>query len=110
MTAIRPPNAASVWIINDHLYIDLPASNSHLSHSLCVKADAQGFLKLASLLRNRTERSRIGEAGDPTQHHLNKPQPAKYDEALVRRPKAKDTFAPALQSAARDVMRRMGLI
>lgn len=107
---IKPPWAASTWIIDETLYFDLPGPGH--SHQVRFPATPEGFTAALKMLQERGEISTIGTKGDPTQWKLDrKAKVPEYDESKVRRvgrPRLK--IAPELATAARDVLRRLGMI
>lgn len=107
-----PPHAVSLWLEDGSIHMDLPAIGSHLSHRLTFPNNVQGLNRMMHLLASRSHLSKIGEAGDLTQHQVNRKLKEKAPWDLPKgkyvKPK-KDTFSPALRQGARDVLRRLGL-
>lgn len=98
---IRPHNCASLWIVDSTLFVELPKGD--LTHTISVPATVEGLSKVVRLLSHRTESSRIGELGEPTQHHINKPI-----EVKVKRVKAK--FTEGQLDNTKEVLRKLGMI
>lgn len=113
-----PPHAVSIWLEDGSIHMDLPAIGSHLNHRLTFPNNAHGQARMMHLLSQRTHESRIGEAGDLTQHQVNKAlirkrlEAAEADYVLTQGKigtKPKTIFTPAMRQGARDVLRRLGL-
>lgn len=102
---LRPSSAAFIWSIDNTIFLELP--HGELSHTIQVPKTLEGMTKVLSLLAMRSPSSRIGEPGDPTQHHINKKLPKPIDLAKVRRkPKATEDQ----MDGAKEVLRRFGII
>ena len=98
---IKPSWAISVWHNHNSIYLDLGG------HVLKLPNNAVSLCKMLILLENRSAESKIGSKGWPTQQQIERPQ---YDERMVRRPRAKVKATPEQAAAAREILRRMGLI
>ena len=76
-----PKHAITIWQADREIHADLKG------HKITVPATGAGIRKLLIILEHRTAQSKIGERGDPTQHHIDKAKFAlpDYSEAMVRR-------------------------
>lgn len=99
---LRPHNAAILWAIDATIFVELP--HGQLSHTIQVPKTLEGMAKILTLLSARGESSKIGEPGDPTQHHINKP----LDLSKIRRAKPKASNEE--MDGAKNVLREFGLI
>lgn len=103
-----PPSAARIWFSFGKVHLELPSTlPSGHSHSLSFDDDPPGWGRIKSILREREHSSdlRLALRGTPTQSQL-----PDYDPKKVRRPKPTFHVAPGIAQAAREVMRRMGMI
>lgn len=113
---IRPANAASIWIADDVLWLELPACLGAKTHTVHLTADLPGMNTVVGLLKARHAESKIGQAGDLTQWQLDriakmKPMTAEEIAACktkIRRPKR--TYSEELRRSAKEVLQKMGLI
>ena len=103
---MKPPFAISIWVIDDFLYAELPASRGATTHTIHVKATPEGLSHILSMLKARNAQSEIGSPGDPTQWQLD----LSFDEAKVKRVKPKAKATPEMQSAARAILRELGML
>lgn len=101
---IKPKNAATIWAVDTTIFVELPSYG--LIHTVSVPATVEGLTKLLRLLAARTEQSKIGEVGEPTQHHINKP----IDLAKVKRTKVKPKYSQEQTDSVKEVLRRLGMI
>jgi hypothetical protein len=98
---IKPPWAASVWANSDWIFADLNG------HTVRVTNDEKGVKKILTMIRARDSTSKLGRKGDPTQWQIDKP---KYDERMVRRPRAAVKSTLEQDANARAILRRLGMI
>lgn len=108
MTNIKPKHAASIWISDNTLYLELPGTGFR-AHTLTLPNTVEGLAKAIALLKARTPESRLGEAGDLTQWQVEKMKVPPYDLGMVRRV-AKPTFTPAQLDTATAILQKMGII
>lgn len=104
----RPNHSAIVWATDEWLYLELPAIHGLKAHSIRVPCTEVGLRAALHTLQSRSEFSRIGEPGDPTQHNVD--QLIKEFKGEIKRPKARPKLTPARVAAAKDILRRMGMI
>lgn len=106
---IRPANAASIWIADGVLWLELPTSLGAKTHTVHLTADLPGMNTVVGLLKARHAESKIGQAGDLTQWQLDRNlKVPEYDIRKVRKPKP--TFSAELRQSAKEVLQKMGLI
>lgn len=104
--SLRPTNPATIWRSGDSIIAELPRGN--LTHTVSVPFTTEGLAKIINLLAHRTESSKIGEDGEPTQHLINKKPPI-YDLAKVRRMGKVKMSAEQMEST-KEVLRKLGMI
>jgi len=103
---IKPRNCASIWTDGQIIFAELPFGDLH--HTISVPNTVEGLAKILQLISHRTESSKIGEPGDPTQHQMEK---LVYDRAKIRKVgKAKSNFTDDQRDNAKEVLRKMGII
>ncbi len=113
--SLRPTNPATIWRSGDCIIAELPRGN--LTHTVSVPFTTEGLAKIINLLAHRTEASKIGTAGEPTQHLINKQPPGKikkpatpvYDLAKVRRV-GKVKMSVEQMESTKEVLRKLGMI
>lgn len=104
-----PAWAASIWCTDAWIYVDLPATKGHHRHTIKVPNSAEGIAKVLGLVRARTETTKIGDLGEPTQAQIDRGNLDRMVKAF--KPKAsKPMFDPALMTSAKDVLRKLGVI
>src|SRR5438045_2593348 len=69
---IPPPWAITLWSSEGSLYAQLPAIRGLTSHQIRVPLNDHGLKQILAMLEARGAASRLGEKGDPTQHHVDK--------------------------------------
>jgi len=105
---MTPKWAALAWVVDDYLYLELPGPVGIRSHTIRVPATAEGFGRALILLKQRTFDSKLGSAGDPTQHQIDKAKTvSNYHNVPIKRVGA---ISPSMRSTAREVLRRLGMI
>lgn len=117
---IRPANAASIWIEDGMIYLELPSPEGGRSHTVSIHKNPESWITIETFLSQRHPQSKLGERGDPTQHHINaqmkygtrsnptwRDEP-RYDESRVRR--AKPKFTTEIMDGAKSVLQKMGII
>jgi hypothetical protein len=102
-----PPHSITLWYSDNQIRMHVPPSQGTLGHSLTFTDDLVGWARIKTILRERAKANdlRLAVRGTPTQSQL-----AEYDEKAVKRPKPKFKVAPGVAQAAKEVMRRMGMI
>lgn len=106
---IKPPNTASIWVIDDKLYFEFPSARTEKTHQVSLPATEQGFSTGLAILRARHSDSTVGTKGAPVQHDLEK----LADEFLKNGGKVKKRekfITPELKASATDILREMGLV
>ena len=105
---MAPKHAALAWVVDDFLYLELPGPMGIKSHTLRVPATANGFERALAMLRQRTFDSKLGTAGDPTQHQIDKAETvSNYHNVPIKQVGA---ISPSMRSTAREVLRKLGMI
>jgi hypothetical protein len=104
-----PSHAARIWFSSGRVHLELPSTlaEGH-AHSLSFDDDLPGWGRIKSILREREHQFdlRLAKRGTPTQAQLKD-----YDPTKVRKVgKPRFIVAPGVAQAAREVMRKMGLI
>lgn len=110
---MTPKWAALAWIVDDYLYLELPGPAGIRSHTIRVPATAEGFDRALTLLKQRTFDSKLGTAGDPTQHQIERFRKATGDKVIINGDKVRKvgtSVSPSMRSTAREVLRRLGMI
>lgn len=103
-----PSSAILLWQSSSQIYMLVPSTREGgRAHTLTFDNDLQGWARIKSILRERERQSdlRLALRGAPTQAQL-----PEYDESKVRKVKPKFVVAPGVAQAAKEVMRRMGMI
>lgn len=104
-----PSHAAKIWFASDQVHLELPSTlPAGKPHTISFDDDLPGWGRLKAILREREHHTdlRLALRGTPTQAQL-----PEYDPKKVRRVgKSKFAVAPGVAQAAREVMRRMGMI
>lgn len=105
-----PPSSVTLWLSAGRLHMHVPSTvDGGKAHILTFDDDLPGRARVFAILRER-ERSadlRLATRGSPTQAQL-----PTFDakKVTVRRAKPKFKVAPGVAQAAKEVMRRMGMI
>lgn len=108
---IKPPNAASLWVTKDILYVELPDGEGN-SHTLRIPNNTFGMAKIVQILTARTEKSKIATKGDLTQFQTDRDiQEAikGFDLSKIIRPKIKIKPNEGQRGMIREIMRRIGI-
>jgi hypothetical protein len=104
-----PSSAPRIWFASGQVHLELPSTlASGQAHTVSFDDDLPGWARLKAILREREHSTdlRLALRGAPTQAQL-----PEYDPKKVRRVgKPKFAVAPGVAQAAREVMRRMGMI
>jgi hypothetical protein len=103
-----PSSAPRIWFASGRVHLELPSTlPSGSPHTLSFDDDLPGWGRLKAILREREHSPdlRLALRGTPTQAQL-----AEYDPKKVRRVRHRPKVAPGVAQAAREVMRRMGLL
>lgn len=98
---LKPHNCASIWAGDGVIFCQLPWGD--LSHTISVPNTVEGITKILNMLSARTEKSLIGQPGDPTQHHIDKPL------TKVRKV-GKQTFSVEQRESTIEVLRKLGMV
>lgn len=104
-----PSHAARIWYSQGKVLLELPSTleGGH-PHSLTFEDDLPSWARIKSILRER-ERSadlRLSLRGTPTQRQL-----PEYDPKKIKRVgKPKFSVAPGVAMAAKEVMRKLGML
>lgn len=104
-----PSTAAYIWLRDGVLHLGLPSTlpDGH-PHSLTFPNDPTGRARIFAILAEREHSPdlRLALRGSPTQAQL-----AQYDEAKIKRPgRPKAKLAPGVAEAAKEVMRKLGML
>lgn len=107
MTA--PSSAARIWFSQSRVFLELPSTLPEgKPHSVSFDDDLPSWARIKTILREREHRAdlRLSLRGTPTQAQL-----AEYDPKKIRRVgKPKFSVAPGVAMAAKEVMRKLGMI
>jgi hypothetical protein len=102
-----PPHSITIWYSDNCIRMHVPPSSGTLGHSLTFTDDSIGWARIKAILRERAKANdlRLAVRGTPTQSQL-----PEYDERKVKQVKPKFKVAPGVAQAAKDVMRKLGMI
>lgn len=119
---IRPKNYAMVWSDSDWLYAEFSTPTPDKTYTVKYPNSPEGLSRLFQALHVRTEWSLIGQDGSPTQWQIDefkgemagiKPGTVTYVDKRgqpITPRRVKSKFSPQLQDAAKDVLRKLGMI
>lgn len=107
---MTPPHAALIWADANSIHLSLPNTvPGGASHTLTLPNSTQGLDRLARLLAERASASdlRLATPAAPTKAQLA----AEATAALAApRKEPSSIFSPELRNAARDILRKAGLV
>lgn len=109
---IKPPHAISIWASKEILYVELPQADSGggQSHFLKLPLNTYGLNKCLSILKARSEASKIATKGDPTQGQADEAiKQMQRAAAGYKGPIKKEVKVPIsqeLKNNVKDVIRR----
>ena len=105
---MTPASAVTLWLRDNQIHMAVPSTiEGGLSHTLVFDDDLPGRARVFAILRERANAvGKISTRSAPTQRQLTS-----YDKAAARRAtKPKFAVAPGVAQAAKEVMRRLGMI
>lgn len=110
---MKPPSAATIWVIDQTLHVEFPSTKTEKVHTIEVPLTQQGLAFAINIFRARNANSTVGTKGAPTKAQAEKALLRAADKFLKDGGKVKRTdekFSPELRQSARDVLRSLGMI
>jgi hypothetical protein len=107
-----PSHALSIWSDADHLYAWIPSTNTHnVGHTVAFDNTPEGLARCFKLASDRAQLvGKLGEPTAPTKWQLGQEAKVLSKGKPVTRALSPDRFEPGLKAAARDVLRRVGIL
>lgn len=110
--SIKPSHAVTIWSDKEILYVELPQASGQIgqAHILKLPLNIFGLTQCINLLKARSDASRIGERGDPTQFQADKEiqemskKAAGYKGPITK--EAKVSLTPERRDTVREMIRR----
>lgn len=110
---MKPPSAASIWVVDQTLHIEFPSSKTEKVHEITVPLTEEGLSFAVQIFRARNARSTVGTNGAPTKYQTERALLKAADAFLAaggKVKKARADFNPSVRQSVKDVLRNLGLV